>query len=56
MTRRHTLAAALLWATAIIAAAALAAPSFLTLILLPSLAAASLLIRTDVCATRSHTP
>jgi len=56
MTRWHTLAAALLWATAIIAAATLAAPAFLTLILLPSLAAASLLQRTVARPHRSHAP
>jgi len=55
MTRQHSLVAAL-WAAAILAAAALGTPTFLSLILFPSLAAVSLLARPDVCLRRSYTP
>jgi hypothetical protein len=43
MNTRATIANAILWASAIIAAAVLRAPTVLTLVLLPSLAACSLL-------------
>lgn len=50
MNRPLILADAVLWASAIIAAAAR------WLILLPSLACASLLVRQRACALRSSTP
>lgn len=56
MTRQQRLAVAVLWAAAMIAAAAFDAPAFFSLILLPTLAAAALLVRPDVCLNRSHTP
>ncbi|HEV2620892.1 MAG TPA: hypothetical protein VGU65_02240 [Frateuria sp.] len=57
MTRQQQiLVQATLWAAAIIAAAALAAPAFLSLILLPSLAAASLPTQPDACLNRSTNP
>ena len=56
MTRQHALAGAMLWAAAIIAAAAVHAPTFLSLTLLPSLAIISLLARADACINRSVTP
>ena len=56
MNKPHTLSAALLWAAAILAAALLGTPAFFSQILLPLLAAASLLSRTGSCLTRSSTP
>ncbi|HET6431373.1 hypothetical protein [Dyella sp.] len=57
MNRQQTLLVAALWATAILASAALHAPAFLSLILLPTLAAVSLQpARARACLTRSTTP
>ena len=56
MSRQNTFAEAVLWAAAIIAAAATGAPSLLSLILLPSLATVSLLARPDTCTHRSVSP
>jgi len=53
MKSQYTLASAVLWAAAIIAAAAFHAPAFLALVLLPSLAAVSLLVQPVACRTRS---
>jgi hypothetical protein len=44
MSRNHFLANAILWAAAIVASAAVGAPSLLSTILLPALAACSLLV------------
>jgi hypothetical protein len=44
MTRRLVLAHSMLWAAAVVAAAALHAPTFLWLVLLPCLAPTALLI------------
>ncbi len=49
MTRDHLIGNAILWASAIIASAILHAPTTLTLILLPSLAAASLSMVSAKC-------
>lgn len=43
MRKQHVLAKAILWVAAIMASSALAAPGFLTLVLLPSLAMLSVL-------------
>lgn len=56
MNKPQTLSAALLWAAAIIASALLDAPAFFSQILIPLLAATSLLSRTGSCLTRSPTP
>jgi hypothetical protein len=56
VNKQQTLFAALLWAAAIIASALLDAPTFLSAILLPSLAAASLLMQPTACLKRSATP
>jgi hypothetical protein len=54
MKKRYVLANAMLWAAAIIAAAALAAPSFLVLLLLPTLAVLyQLMSRPRACFQRS---
>lgn len=54
MNQKFVLTTAILWAVAIIASAAAGASTFFSLILLPSLAAVSLLIaRPRVCLTRS---
>jgi hypothetical protein len=45
MSRRNVLIHAVLWASAIVAAASAGAPSFFTLVLLPSLASAALLLQ-----------
>lgn len=52
MNRKHLLANALLWAAAILASAVVGAPTFLSLILLPCLAAASLLAFAQVASPR----
>jgi hypothetical protein len=44
MSQKHVVTNAILWAAAIAAAAAVGAPGFLSLILLPCLAATSLLM------------
>lgn len=44
MNRKHIIANAVLWAAAIIAAAVVGAPTVLTIVLLPALASASLLM------------
>lgn len=57
MSRPQNFLVAALWATAILASAALAAPAFLSLILLPALAVLSLRpVRPDACRNRSITP
>ncbi|MFK2905835.1 hypothetical protein ISP17_17885 [Dyella ginsengisoli] len=56
MNKQQTLLAAVLWAAAILAAALLGTPAFFSQILLPLLAATSLLPRTGSCLTRSSTP
>ena len=54
MRKRYVLANAVLWAAAILAAAVLKAPHFLSLILLPMLATLSLLTAgPDACLNRS---
>jgi hypothetical protein len=54
MRKPHVLANAMLWAAAIIISAVLAAPHFLSLVLLPSLAVLSLLMAAqDPCSQRS---
>ncbi|HEV2682430.1 MAG TPA: hypothetical protein VGV14_18145 [Rhodanobacter sp.] len=54
MRKRYMLANALLWAAAILAAAILKAPNFLSLVLLPLLATLSLLmVGPDACLNRS---
>ena len=54
MRKRYVLANALLWAAAILAAAVLKAPNFLSLVLLPMLATLSLLtVGPDACLNRS---
>lgn len=56
MKRRHALANALLWAAAIIGAAAFGAPTFFWLMLLPALAATSLLAQSHTCFDERATP
>ncbi|HWX66706.1 MAG TPA: hypothetical protein VNZ27_09810 [Rhodanobacter sp.] len=54
MRKRYVLANALLWAAAILAAAVLKAPNFLSLVLLPMLATLSLLtVGPGACLNRS---
>ncbi len=54
MRNRYVLANAVLWATAIFAAALLKTPNLLSLVLLPTLAALSLLMAgPDACLNRS---
>ncbi len=54
MNRKYVLANAILWAVAIIASAAAGAAAFVSLILLPSLAAISLLgARPPLCFKRN---
>ncbi|MEO8999372.1 MAG: hypothetical protein ABI227_10130 [Rhodanobacter sp.] len=54
MRKQYILANAILWAAAIVAAAAVAAPVFLSLVLLPTLATLSLLMAgPDACLNRS---
>ena len=54
MRKPYVLANAMLWAAAIIASAELAAPNFLRLLLLPSLAILSqLMVRQCACFQRS---
>ncbi len=58
MNRKYELTQAMLWAAAILAAALVGAPTFLTLILLPSLASLSLLAsrqgRRNACGAASR--
>jgi len=55
MKRPYVLASAVLWAAGMIAAAALKAPVFLTIVLLPLLATLSMLaVRADACLHRSE--
>ena len=56
MRRQHALFAALPWAAAILAAALYGTPSFFSQILLPVLAATSLLPRAGSCLTRRLAP
>jgi hypothetical protein len=44
MNRKHFISNAVLWAAAIIASAIVGAPSFVTTVLLPALAASALLV------------
>jgi hypothetical protein len=54
MSKRYVLANAMLWAAAMLAAAALKAPHFFTVILLPLLATSSrFAARPDICLNRS---
>lgn len=55
MSHEYVLVNAILWAVAIVAAAAAGATTFLSLILLPSLAAIALLIARPRHCVRSHT-
>lgn len=54
MNRKYIVANSLIWAAAIIASAELGAPTMLTLILLPSLAAMSWLAALPVAAKRGR--
>lgn len=51
MVEKHVVVNAVLWASAIVASAMLGAPSFMSVILLPSLAAISLLVNIQTCRT-----
>ncbi|MBD8879864.1 MULTISPECIES: hypothetical protein [Rhodanobacter] len=55
MRKRYVLANAMLWAAAMLAAAVLKAPNFLTVLLLPMLATLSTLVarRPEFCLNRS---
>jgi hypothetical protein len=55
MKKNYVLANAVLWAAAMLAAAALKAPNFLSLVLLPTLATLSLLMTSwRACLNRSE--
>lgn len=56
MNKPQTLLAPMLWAAAMLAAARYAPPSFFAQILLPVLAATSLLSRPRACLTRRAAP
>lgn len=56
MRKQHVLAHAMLWAAAIIVSAVLAAPVFLSLVLLPLLAVLSLQLIRRAQAGDAHTP
>ena len=56
MNKQQTLFAALLWAAAMFIAALCSAPPFFAQILLPLMAALSVLPRASSCLTRSSTP